>query len=332
MTDFIDLGSKKNTLDRSRVTLFLFLAFGISWITAGIIWLTGGLQNSPVLVPGTTFTLAFVLLATAYMWGPALAHILTRLITREGQQENYLRFNLKRGWLYWLVAWVLPGILTVAGVWLFYMLFPVLFDPQAKIYLEQVRAMTGADLTMQPMDFALLQFFQATLIAPLVNGIATFGEEYGWRAYLQPKLMPLGPRRAVLFTGLIWGIWHWPIILMGYNYGFNYPGVPWLGPLAMTWFTLTLGVIIGWLTIRGGSVWPAVIAHAAINGIAGIGLLFLAGEPNLLLGPTPVGLIALLPFTGFALGLLLFPKALEPPAPPAPEPLVDGSLPSPRLD
>src|SRR4030042_5224477 len=110
--------------------------------------------------------------------------------------------------------------------------------------------------------------------------------------------MPPGRRRAVLLLGLIWGMWHWPVISMGHNYGLDYPGAPWLGMGAMVWFTLVIGVFLGWVPLRGGSVWPAVIGHAAINGITGIGAIFVRGNPNPLLGPLPVGVIGSL---GFAL-------------------------------
>jgi uncharacterized protein len=73
----------------------------------------------------------------------------------------------------------------------------------------------------------------------------------------------------------------------------------------MVWFTLVTGVFLGWVTLRGGSVWPAVIGHAAINGISGLALLFTQGEPNPLLGPLPVGLIGSAGWAALALWILL---------------------------
>lgn len=319
------------TPDRRRITLFLLFAFGISWATGLVIALTGGLVNSPVIITGTGISLAFVLLATTYMWGPALAHILTRLITREGWQGAGLRLNFRRGWLYWLIAWFLPGILIILGAAIYFWLFPQDYDSSASQAMRAIANATGQNLDLPVMTFVVLQIVQALLIAPVINLASTFGEEFGWRGYLQPKLMPLGGRKAVLITGLIWGVWHWPVILMGYNYGFDYPGAPWAGPLAMVWFTLVAGVVIGWLTIRGGSVWPAVIAHGALNGMAAIGTLFLAQAPNTLLGPTPVGVIGSLPFTIIAALILVIPGALDAPQEPDPGPLVDGATAAPKL-
>lgn len=61
------------------------------------------------------------------------------------------------------------------------------------------------------------------------------GEIKCWRAYLLPKLrMSLSDRAALIITGVIWGIWHLPVIVMGHNYGTDYWGYPWLGILTMT--------------------------------------------------------------------------------------------------
>ena len=258
------------------------------------------------------------------MWSPALAHILTRWLTREGWQNAGLRARFKRGWPYWLAAWFLPGLLSILGLAVFFLLFPRHYDPSlgALRRIIESRVPAGVDVDgINLWTIVAVQIVQAMLIAPLINGLATFGEEFGWRAYLQPKLMPLGGRKAMLWMGLIWGVWHWPVIMMGHNFGLDYPGAPYLGPLVMVWFTLILGILLGWLTLRAGSVWPAVIGHGAINGIAALGLLFSQGQPNPLLGPAPVGLIGGIGFTLAALLIWFGPWGLrrgaEPPSLPA---------------
>jgi len=296
-------------LDTKRINVFLAFAFGISWSVALIIFLNGGLANSPEMIAGTGISLAVILLATGYMWAPALATILTRLITKEGWKDSGLPLNFKgRGWT-WAMAWFLPGILTLLGAGIYFALFPEHFDATlgtAKALIQNAESQSGESVPLSTGAFTVLQILQGFLLAPLINSIFAFGEEFGWRAYLQPKLMPLGYRKALLLTGAIWGLWHAPIIAMGHNYGLDYPGFPWAGILAMTWFSMTAGVVFGWLTIRGRSVWPAVIAHAAINGIAGAAVLFLApgSSPNLLIGPLPLGLIGGLPWLVLAAWIL----------------------------
>jgi membrane protease YdiL (CAAX protease family) len=295
-------------LDTRRIVLFLAFAFGIAWITGLVIYLTGGLTNSPQLFPGVS--LALVLLATIYMWAPALGNILTRLITREGWHEMGLRPNFKKGWRFWLAGWVLPAVMTLVGAALFFVLFPQYFDAGLS-YVRKLQASSPAASAMTPWTLVIVQTIQAILISPLVNSLATFGEEFGWRAYLLPKLMPLGGRKAMLWIGLIWGIWHWPVIFMGYEYGFSYPGFPWVGPLLFIWITFCFGTFLGWLVLRGKSVWPAVIGHAAINGIAGLAAMIMIGQPNPLLGPLPVGIIGSLGYALVAIALFISPKALK---------------------
>lgn len=95
-------------LDKKRIGLFLGLSFLIASGTAIIIYWTGGLVKSPEVIPGARITVAVLLLATGYMWAPALAHILTRVITREGWQDMFLEPRFRRGWPYWLEAWFVP--------------------------------------------------------------------------------------------------------------------------------------------------------------------------------------------------------------------------------
>ncbi len=303
----------KTNLDTKRITVFLLIAFGIAWGVSLIIYLTGGMENSPEIIPGTPVTLALVLTAGLVMWAPALANILTRLITKEGWQNTYLRPHFKRGWPYWLAAWFLPGLLPLIGMTIFFLLFPDTFDSSlSKIQALIDTTMPGTEIN--PWVIVAAQTIQAILISPIVNGLFTFGEEFGWRGFLQQKLMPLGGRKAMIAMGVIWGVWHWPIILMGHNYGLEYPGAPILGPLAMVWFCFVIGTILGWATLKGGSVWPAVIGHAVLNGVASLGILFSQGDPNPILGPLPTGIIGGLGFTIVALLIFFSPKGLQEPA------------------
>ncbi|MEA3377288.1 MAG: CPBP family intramembrane glutamic endopeptidase [Chloroflexota bacterium] len=295
-------------VDVRRVLIYLGLAFGIAWATSLVIYLTGGLGQSPMLFPEAGVSLALVLLAGPVMWAPAIAHGLTRLLTRERWERVSLRPQLRRAWPYWVAAWLLPGLLTIVGMAAYFLTFPHHYDASLGLLREMLAAQLPEGAGLEELNvwaLAAVQVAQAILIAPILNSVATFGEEFGWRGYLQPELLGLGTRRALLLTGATWGIWHWPVILMGYNYGFDYPGAPVLGPLAMVWFTVVVGTLLGWLTLRGESVWPAVIGHAALNGVAGLGIIFVRGDPNTLLGPTPVGLIGGIGFTVVAGAILM---------------------------
>lgn len=284
--------------DRKRIIVFLAFAFGIAWVTALVVFLTGGLQKSPEVIPGSRLTQAYFLIAGPYMFAPALANIFTRLITREGWKNINLRPGFRKGWKYWLAAWWFPPLFAIVGALVFFALLPGTFDPSLSTMAGMMPQ--NIPLPVPLMTLFVIQMIQGIFLSPFLNGIFTFGEEFGWRGYLLQKLLPLGKLKAVLILGVIWGIWHAPVIAMGHNYGLSYPGVPWLGILAMIWFCITVGTLISWLTIRGGSVWPAVIGHATLNGTAGFGIFLVKGNPSPLIGPMPTGILGGIAFAVFA--------------------------------
>ena len=87
-------------------------------------------------------------------------------------------------------------------------LLPEVFHQHQQV--DHVDAAVGGQslARVEPWTVVISQTLFAVLIAPLINSIPILGEEFGWRAYLQPKLMPLGGRTAILLTGVIWGVWH----------------------------------------------------------------------------------------------------------------------------
>ena len=277
-------------LDRRRITLFLVFTFGFSWAIALAIWATGGLADSRELVGGLTLALP---LLTVSMFGPAFGVFLTRWITKEGWEDHRARFN-GPAWP-WVAMLFGPTVLSVVGIVAYFVVFPDQFDASMPILAEQLQAaedLTGEAVPIPAQLLGIIQIIAAVTIAPLINAIPAFGEEFGWRGYLQWKLRPLGWMKALLLVNVIWSVWHWPIIAMGHNYGFDYPGAPWTGFLAMTVFTVSIGGLLGWSAERTGSALPAALGHGAINATASLGALFLAtgAEPSSLLGPFATGL------------------------------------------
>lgn len=294
-----------------RIWIFILFAFGIAWMVALVIAFNGGIANSQDIALGTRIrlTLATVLISTVYMFAPALANILARVITHEGWENTWLRPHFKTGWRYWLATWLLIPLFIFSGAIAYFLLFPGKFDPTFA-QTHQLR-LSGAAL-FDPWIIVTFQVFVGILLSVLINAPFTFGEEFGWRAYLLQKLLPIGTRRAILVSGVVIGIWHWPVIVMGHNYGLGYDGFPVLGMLAVVWFSIGLSCFLSWAVLRSQSVWSAVIGHAALNGLGGIGILFSAGEINPLLGPSPAGIIGSLAFTIFAVWMFLDPRALPP--------------------
>ncbi|MGH3651457.1 CPBP family intramembrane glutamic endopeptidase [Glutamicibacter sp.] len=110
------------------------------------------------------------------------------------------------------------------------------------------------------------------VVASLFNSLFASGEEIGWRGWLWVRLQPYGQLAAILISGVIWGIWHAPLVLLGYNYPMATG--PW-GVLAMCGMCIVFGAFLGWLRTYSGSVWPAALAHGAFNASVGLVSLFM---------------------------------------------------------
>jgi membrane protease YdiL (CAAX protease family) len=137
--------------------------------------------------------------------------------------------------------------------------------------LNAVTGLGGSQLTPLPavpgLDSTAMLIVgaaQTVLLGPILGIVITFGEEYGWRGYLQSELFKLGRVRGVLLLGVIWGVWHWPIILMGHNY----PDHPLLGLLLMVLYTMGLGIVLSFAVLKSGSVLLASFLHALCNQVA----------------------------------------------------------------
>jgi membrane protease YdiL (CAAX protease family) len=285
--------TRASTLDRRGIAGFILLAYGLAWLAVSPLWLSGQGLRHPLALP----------LITAMMFTPSLATlIVTRFISRppEGiRTATGLRLGKGRGWgWYWLFAWL--GVLLLAAATPFVGALFGLYALDLKEFsgfraaLEAAGA--GAALAQVPVQAILLAQLAMLPLAPLINAIPTFGEEWGWRGYLLPRLLPLGQWPALILSGVIWGLWHAPVILLGYNY----PAHPAVGWLLMVGMCVVWGILFGWTRLATGSVWPAVIAHGALNGAAGmVNVLFREGTAfdSALVGVTGV--------TGWILPLLV---------------------------
>jgi len=97
---------------------------------------------------------------------------------------------------------------------------------------------------------------------------------------------------TMLISGVIWGLWHAPLTIIGHNYGIGYAGYPYLGIAAMCCFCVVMGTLFSYLSFRARSCIPAVIGHAMLNGLAAAGLLFTSGQNiDPFIGPAATGIV-----------------------------------------
>jgi membrane protease YdiL (CAAX protease family) len=265
---------------RKSITVFLLIAFSIAWILFVLPLAFSGAQQ---------LTQQYITLAcwSAAMWAPGLAAILTtRLVDREPISKLHLgRLGDKRTYLW---AWLVPPALVIAAGILTALLGVGQLDLEFTALRQAMAQASGPALP--PTMIVGIQSLIALTVAPLFNMLFALGEELGWRGYLLPRLIPMGQGRAILLSGVIWGIWHWPAILQGHNY----PGQPVLGMFLMIGFCVLFGAFLSWLYLRTGSPWAPALGHGSLNAVAGLPLIFMPGV-NMALGGTLTSLVGWIP-------------------------------------
>ena len=296
--------------DLKRALIYCAITFGLTW--AYCLLIVYPIANGEALngVPA----MATQLVVAAAMFFPAIGVLLTRLVTREGFKDAWLHPHLKGNIKTYLLAWFGPGILTFAGMGVYFLLFPDNLDLNFSYFIATLEA-TGAPMETLPIPIGLLmlvQTVQAFFLAPVMNFFTCFGEEWGWRGYLLPKVSKhFSAVPTLLITGIIWGLWHAPLTIIGHNYGLGYWGFPFTGIAMMCLFCTVLGVFMSYITLKTGSCIPAILAHGAVNGIAAIGIYFTYDGGNPFIGPAPTGIIGLIPFILAAIPMVIYLKRNE---------------------
>ena len=272
-------------MDTSKkgIVVYLFISFGMAWFLWEIALRIGPSADSPL------FQLAILPGAFA----PAIAAVVVRKwVTREGFADAGLRLNLRR-WRFYLAGWSLP--LLVVSVIVLLAIGLGVSEPDFSLE-RALRELTPEGRTPPSVPQGLVAILPLQLmITALVVTPILWGEEFGWRGYLQVRLLGHRPLMAAVVTGIIWGLWHLPLILRGYNF----PDQPMLGMFVFTVSAIMLSIIFGWLRARTGSIWSSSLAHAATNAVGGsLTLLLFTGGANWIF-VSYVGVLAWVP-----LGLL----------------------------
>jgi len=267
---------------------FIVLTCTVSWAVAGAaIWL--GLQEAKGLI--------YTVFGSVYMLLPAVCAIILQKIHKEKPFSN-LNVSFRLNW-WFVVAGIVPVLFTVLTLGI-NLLFPnVSFSANYEGLLSTLSA-EQATLAQQqlsrfsPVVFLLIQLVSALIAGYTINAFFAFGEELGWRGYLLKTLQGKKLIPVSLMIGIVWGLWHFPLILIGHNY----PQHPEAGVGMMVIFCILLSPMMIYMVIKSKSVITAAIFHGTLNAIAGICILYIVGGNDITNGATGIaGFIALLCIT-----------------------------------
>lgn len=230
----------------SRIGLFLLLTLALSSVFWALVIIQGKLGGGL----GTY--------VRGLMWCPGVAALLTCRIARIDIGVIGWRWGRTR----WQVAaWLLP--LLYAGVAYGIVWATGLGGFGSPEFFKRVAE--GFGWTTAP-NAAVLVFFLSTATLGVIGALPwALGEEIGWRGFLAPAMhRQFGFTRGALLTGVIWALWHAPILLFAdYNSGTPW----WFGFSCFLVLVVCDSVMMAWLRMRSGSVWTAAILHASHNAL-----------------------------------------------------------------
>jgi uncharacterized protein len=118
--------------------------------------------------------------------------------------------------------------------------------------------------TASPVTLFVVLLALTATIGTIIGALSAAGEEIGWRGYMLTRLIDAGVPRPVLVSGLIWGLWHVPLILAGVYVAGSSPVVS--AMLFMITAT-SFGFVFARMRLETGSIWPAIALHGAWNSI-----------------------------------------------------------------
>jgi len=263
-----EAGTSATVKDRRAIATYLVLTLALSAIFWTIMIRAGTLE-----VGGGFYVLLL-------MWCPGGAGIATQLVHHRTLRGLGWRWGSTRDQR---ISYILP-VLYGGGVY----------------GLVWATGLGAFDADRIP-DGGLVRFLAMTAtVGFLQSMLSATGEEIGWRGFLVPHLARVTSfRNTGLISGIIWSMWHWPLLLFA-DYNAGTPA--WFGLLCFTAMVISISFAMAWLRLHSGSLWTGAVLHAAHNlWIQGVFDRFTAdsGPTEWITGEFGVGLVIALGLVGW---------------------------------
>ncbi|MBR6269707.1 MAG: CPBP family intramembrane metalloprotease [Bacteroidales bacterium] len=278
-------------MNKKNIIVYTAIVFALIWTVAAVFRLSGGSYQS---MGGQFF-------AAGCMFIPLVTTIILQLINKE-KVFSKVGISWKiNGW--WFAGWLLIGLLLPILVLGASLLVPgARFSTNNELLapvLAQMNASLPGDFKFGPFTFGAFTLVSGLIAGITINGIMAFGEEVGWRGYLLRQFKGSHFMTASLLTGIIWGLWHAPLILLGHNYPTN----PVAGVFMMIALCLVLTPMMQYFRLKSRSVIVSAIMHGTFNAVAGITIMYVIGYNEFLTGTTGLAGILTMLFVDFCLFL-----------------------------
>lgn len=295
--------NNKTMKELNKTTLFLILTFVISYTSAIIYKLMGGSN------PGSGI---YTLFGAFYMFIPTICVVITQKLVYHQKIKSELLISFKiNKWFF--VAWLLMPIIVFTSIGINLISPNVSYNHEMTGIFDRLQGLMTPEQMEQaqqqtytlPIPIIWLLLITGLFAGLTVNGLAAFGEELGWRAFLLKSFQHMSFGKTSLLIGFIWGIWHAPLILMGHNY----PQHPQIGVLMMIVMCLLITPFLMYVTIKSKSVISAAIMHGTMNALAGISIMAIKGGNDLTSGIA--GLAGFITFSIFLIILFIYDRFIS---------------------
>ena len=270
-----------------NIKLYLAIAYGLIWAAGLALYLSGYIVAS--------FSGAAPWLVSTCMFIPLVATLICQKSSKEPLLRGIgIRWKVNRWWfLGWFTFPVIALLTLLFTHWI----------SGIDTHSEIMQAL-GETLPFGPVGATAITLLSGMLAGATINGLFAFGEEVGWRGYLLKQFEGRSFLGTAVVIGIIWGLWHAPLILMGHNY----PQHPQWGVLMMVVVCILMSFIIQYFRVKSGSVIVAAIMHGTCNGVAGLTMIFLSLDKYNDLIDGSCGLAGILAMLVVALAIFLLDR------------------------
>ena len=281
-----------------RLIVFILWAF-VPMICVGLFLRFSGGSSSQA-EPDPVAAMTGFLFSAGAMLIPLLAVVLTQLIFKEPVLKGLgISFRINR---WWWIGWLLIPVLALAILGMSLLMPGAHWAGDSELVRLSLQQMPEG---FGPWGLIAVSLFSGMLVGATLNAVFAFGEEIAWRGFLAKEFEGKNFLTTSLLIGIIWGFWHFPLILNGHNY----PDHPVPGVFMMVLMCTALTPILLYFRQKSGSVIVPAVMHGTFNAVVGLSNLFVQPQNDLLVGgPGLAGLIVLL-LTD--VGLLLYDRFIS---------------------